>query len=218
MIVEGAAISVIVTGITGGLGGGATAAAAAARVRSQAPRFYALLVSLRAGVAATAARLERVRDELALVRARAEKFVRVPVRNEVGSMKTPGGWLGARRPGWLREHELPPGHTIERHVGKSTDELAQRLERSGRPRASSFVDQLSAEKSIDAILVRFADEIETWRRSGVSEKLTLRADLGETTGTIALRDGAIVESTAAKVVLIPTNRGAGWQVLTAYPD
>ncbi len=33
MIVEGAAISVIVTGITGGLGGGATAVAAAARVR-----------------------------------------------------------------------------------------------------------------------------------------------------------------------------------------
>ena len=51
MIVEGAAISVIVTGLTGGLGGGATAAAAAARVRSQAPRFYALLTALRAGVA-----------------------------------------------------------------------------------------------------------------------------------------------------------------------
>ena len=216
MIVEGAAVSVIVTGITGGLGGGATAAAAAARVRSHAPRFHALLVSLRAGVAATAARLERVRDELALVRARAEKFVRVPARNEVGAIN-PSAWMH-RSPGWLRSHEVPPGHTIERHVGKSTDELLQRLEKSGRPRASSFVDQPAAEKSIDAILVRFGDEIETWRRSGVPDKLTLRADLGETTGTIALRGGAIVESTAAKVVLIPTKRGAGWQVLTAYPD
>ena len=87
MIVEGAAISVIVTGITGGLGGSATAAAAVARVRSQAPRFYALLVSLRAGVAATAARLERVRDELAAVRSHVEKFVRVPARGELGAVQ-----------------------------------------------------------------------------------------------------------------------------------
>ena len=87
MIVEGAVISVIVTGLTGGVGGGATAVAAAARVRSHAPRFYALLVSLRAGVAVSAARLERVRDELAVVRSRVERFVRVPARTEVGAIQ-----------------------------------------------------------------------------------------------------------------------------------
>lgn len=131
MIVEGAAISVIVTGLTGGLGGAASVTAAAARVRSQAPRFYALLTTLRAGVATGAARLERVRDDLTVVRARAAKFMRVPARDEVGSMKHPASWLGPRRPGWLRDHEVPPGHTLDRHVGKSTDELLQRLERSG---------------------------------------------------------------------------------------
>lgn len=217
MIVEGAAISVIVTGITGGLGGGAAAVAAAARVRSQAPRFYALLVSLRAGVAATAARLERVRDELALVRARVERFVRVPARNEVGAIGRQGG-ARDRVPGWLGGHEVPPGHTIREHVGKSADELVTRLQRTGRERASSFVDQAAAEKSVDSILMRCHDQIEAWRQAGASGKLVLRRDLGEATGTIALRDGTMVEATAAKVVLIPTKNGAGWQVLTAYPD
>ncbi|MBL0749276.1 WXG100-like domain-containing protein [Nocardioides baculatus] len=96
MIVEGAAISVIVTGLTGGLGGAASVAAAAAKVRSHAPRFYALLTALRAGVAATAARLERVRTELNAVRGRVEKFVRVPARNEVGALGpgTRAGGLG----------------------------------------------------------------------------------------------------------------------------
>ena len=92
MLVEGAAISVIVTGITGGLGGGASVAAAAARVRSQAPRFYALITAFRSGVAVTAARLQRVRAELALVRSRVEKFVRVPARDEVGAV-TPSAWF-----------------------------------------------------------------------------------------------------------------------------
>lgn len=87
-----------------------------------------------------------------------------------------------------------------------------------RPRASSFVNQAAAEKTVDEVLIRYAEEIEAWRRVGGAEKLLLRADLGRPTGIIALRGGAIVESTAAKVVVIPTKRGAGWQVLTAYPD
>lgn len=100
MVVEGAAISVVVAGLSGGFGGGAAMAAAAARVRAQAPRFFALLTALRAGVASAAARMERVVDELATVRTRLEKFVRVPARDEVGSMKHPLGWGGrARTPG-----------------------------------------------------------------------------------------------------------------------
>ncbi|WP_299925952.1 hypothetical protein [uncultured Nocardioides sp.] len=98
MIVEGAAISVIITGLTGGLGGGAAAVAAAARVRSAAPRFYALLVSLRSVVATSATRLERARADLSDVRTNLEKFVRVQARDEAGTIKHPGGWV-PRRPG-----------------------------------------------------------------------------------------------------------------------
>lgn len=217
MIVEGAVISVIAAGLSGGLGGGAAAAAAAARVRSVAPRFYALLATLRAGVATAAARLERARDELSEVRARLEKLLRIQARDEAGTIRHPGGWL-PRRPGWLKDHEVPPGHTLDRHVGKSPAELLRRVETSGRRQASSFPDQAQAERFIDKVLTRYDDEIEAWHRAGGSDKLVLRGDLGELTGTVAYADGTMVETTAVKVVLIPKKNGAGWQLLTAYPD
>lgn len=94
MIVEGAAISVIVTGLTGGLGGSASAAAAAARIRTQAPRFSALLTTLRAGVAAVAARIDRIADQLTALRTRVAKFLRIPARDEVGAVNP--GALGRR--------------------------------------------------------------------------------------------------------------------------
>ncbi len=161
MIVEGAAISVIITGLTGGLGGGATATAAVARVRSQAPRFYALLMA-----SARWRRSHRWRDSSGSAKswpayaARVEKFLRIPARNEVGAM-TPAGW--ARLPGWLRKHEVPPGHTIDRHVDKTVEDLSQRLARHpGLKRASSFDDEKSAERLIARALERRTNEIETW--------------------------------------------------------
>ncbi len=93
MVVEGVALSAVVTGVTGGLGGGAAAAVALARVRAYAPRFHALLVALRAGTATATARLRTARDELVAVQTRAEKFLRVPARTERGEMRHPlAGW------------------------------------------------------------------------------------------------------------------------------
>lgn len=97
MVVEGAAISVIIGGLTGGLGGSASAAAAAARIRAQAPRFQALLVGLRASVAATGSRLRTAQDTLHGLRARLDRYVKVGVRDERGEIRHPGAW-GGRKP------------------------------------------------------------------------------------------------------------------------
>ncbi|MCF6376457.1 hypothetical protein L2K70_02470 [Nocardioides KLBMP 9356] len=218
MVVEGAAISVLVTGLTGGLGGAASVAAAAAKVRSHAPRFYALLTALRASAAASVSRLERVRDELAVVRSRVQRFVRAPVRNEVGAVK-PGAWLPPRKTGWLRDHEVPPGHTIELHVGKTSDELLQRFERWPRlKRSSTFADESEAEHLISRVIQRREDEIRQWlaRPSG---KLTLEEDLGIATGRSIGRDGTVHIPTGVRVVLISDARApTGWRILTAFPD
>ena len=127
MVVEGVALSVLLTGVTGGLGGGVAAGVAVARVRAYAPRFHALLVALRAGTATAAARLRTAREELVVVRTRAEKFLRVPARTERGEMRHPLRWVPDRKPGWLAAHEKPPGHTLGDHVGKSVEELMERL-------------------------------------------------------------------------------------------
>ena len=218
MIVEGAAISVIVTGLSGGLAGGVAGAAAAARVRSVAPRFYALLVALRAGVTTAAARLERAADELSAVRLRLEKFLRVPARGEAGTLKHPGGWL-PRRPGWLRDHEVPPGHTIREHVSRTERDLLDRLQHYPRlNRASTFDDEESAERIVAAVLRRRSAEIEEWAKDPRG-RLTLTEELGEQTGTSVTRDGVTHRPTGVRVVLYPDDRTRwGWRILTAFPD
>jgi hypothetical protein len=97
MVVEGAAISVIVGGLTGGLGASATGAAAAARIRAQAPRFHALLLGLRASIATSGTRLRRVEDSLRDIRTRLDRYAKAAVRDERGEMRLPGGRVGQRR-------------------------------------------------------------------------------------------------------------------------
>ncbi|GAB3038721.1 hypothetical protein GCM10011376_33980 [Nocardioides flavus (ex Wang et al. 2016)] len=97
MVVEEVAITAIVAGITGGLGGGVKAAAALARIRAQAPRFHALLTSLRAVVATGAARLRAAEDQLARAREGFDRFVQAPVRDERGEMVHPLGWRTNQR-------------------------------------------------------------------------------------------------------------------------
>ena len=139
MIVEGAAISVIVTGLTGGLGGAASVTAAAARVRSQAPRFYALLTALRTGVATSAARLERVRDDLALVRARAAKFMHVPARDEVGAINIGRG--GASAAGGRRVKPVSHDPKLQNYV----DQLFKGVDNPGRVGDGTTMDAIRHE-------------------------------------------------------------------------
>ena len=113
MVVEGAAISIVVGGLSGGLGGGATAAAAAARVSAQAPRFHALLAGFRATAAAGAGRLRTARESLRGLQARLDRYANVAVRGERGEMRLPGGWERPWSSGWLRAHEVPPGHALD---------------------------------------------------------------------------------------------------------
>lgn len=94
MVVEEVALTAIVAGITGGLGGGAKAAAALARIRAQVPRFHALLTALRAVVATAVSRLRTAEDQLVRAREGFGRFVRAPARDERGEMVNPLGWGG----------------------------------------------------------------------------------------------------------------------------
>lgn len=95
MIIEGAALSVLVAGFTGGLGGGAAATAAISRITARAPRFHAILTALRTVATTAATRARTARDDLRDVRTRAEKLARIGARDERGEMKNPLSWGGA---------------------------------------------------------------------------------------------------------------------------
>jgi len=219
MIVEGLVLSAAVGLITGGTASGAVASATVARVLETAPRFRALLITLGDAASVCALRLRTARKGATAVRGRLEKFLRLDLRNERGAVSLPGRWAGSRKPGWLRGHEVPPGHTIAEHVGKTADELLDRIVIEGRKRASSFDDAASAENLIDKALASKSDEIAKWLDSGSSQKLVIDMEMGTPTGTTVLADGSVVRPSAIRVVLIPKpGRDGGWQLLTAFPN
>lgn len=96
MAVEGVAISALVAALSGPLGGSLGMGALLARIRAVAPRFHALLSTLRVSVASTAARLRTGRATLADLRIRLERYARVGVRDERGAASV-GGWGRAAR-------------------------------------------------------------------------------------------------------------------------
>ena len=221
MVVEEVALTAIVAGITGGFGGGVKAAAALARIRAQAPRFHALLVSLRAVVASAGTRLRAAEDRLARAREGFDRFVGLPVRDERGEMVPPLGWGSSTledvfRRGWLRAHEVPPGHTLAQHVGKTVDEMHERIVSESKKRVSTFVDEASAERLIGEAITRKQPALRDWATSDSKDAFVIDIDLGEPTGSSLSHTGDLTTCTGIKAVLIPDG-GRGWQLLTAYP-
>lgn len=115
--------------------------------------------------------------------------------------------------------EAQGGHTLERHVGKSDAELAARLKAEPDiSAASSYFDRTTAERSVSAVLVKKAAEMEKWeRKTGSRANLALRLDLGETVGRSLKRGQSKAVDVDAVVVVLRWDDG-DWYVLTSYPE
>ena len=143
MVVEGMLISAAVGLITGGSASGVVASTTVARVLEQAPRFRALLIALRDAASVCASRLKAAQEGVVAVRARLEKFLRLDLRNERGSVSQPGRWASgaARRTPRVEDPKLKnyidnlfKGTTNPRRVGDGTTMDAIRAEvASGLP-------------------------------------------------------------------------------------
>jgi len=217
MIVEGLVLSAAVGLITGGTASGAVASATVARVLETAPRFRALLITLGDAASVCALRLKTAREGAVAVRARLEKFLRLDVRNERGSVSLPGFARSWER-GWLRGHEVPPGHTIAKHVDLTTEDLLERCRLQGLSKASTFHSEEMAEQLVARVLRANEQRIEAWLRRGDDSKLQIDMAIPQT-GTTVDRFGNVTESGGVRVVLIPNkSMDNGWQILTAFPN
>jgi hypothetical protein len=218
MIVEGIVLSAAVGLITGGAASGAVAGATLARIAAQAPRFHALLLTLRAGVSAVAGRVRAAQDGAVMVRARLEKFLKLDLRSERGAISVGrGGSATPRLPSRrinLRAHDSLGGHAFQRHVGKSDTYLWERIEEGAR-RASTFRTESEANEAVTQALRRNGASVQDWLDSG-RRQLVVREDLGRVTGLSADSKGTLDEVTGVRVVL--RRYEDDWRVHTAYPE
>lgn len=142
-----------------------------------------------------------------------------------------GAQVAATSPAWaqaqallydLGADERIGGHTLARHVGKSDDDLAERLRREPQiSAASTYADEDTARRSVGAALAQSRGRVQAWAsRSGFRPNLVLNYDSGGRPLGRALARGARVSAVATRalVVLRWDERRQRWFVLTSYPE
>jgi len=122
--------------------------------------------------------------------------------------------------GGLQAHENLGGHTIDRHVGKSDDELLARLAAEPSiPAASTFNTLAEANSATVEALRSSQKEICSWLSSSISSLTLTYAKEGGSVGRVMLR-GAMSSYPGSQVRLVlrsSTNSPIGFYVLTSFP-
>jgi hypothetical protein len=123
----------------------------------------------------------------------------------------PGGGLAA--------HEgVEGGHTLDRHVGRSVEDLRRRLEREDKREVSTFADEASANRFVAQALYARRADVARWLASNPSGNAPFPYRLGVPAGDV-LRRGArdVVPGRSVQVVLAPSRRfPEGFRIVTAY--
>jgi hypothetical protein len=122
---------------------------------------------------------------------------------------------------WLQTQEKLGGHTIERHVGKTDQELVIRLNNEIRIRASSsYFDLKIANNQIQTALTNNRQMVNEWAKNaatGQSKVVDYHANIN--VGRVAIRPASLTNihnSSRLRIVLRATAEGNCY-LLTSYP-
>ena len=118
----------------------------------------------------------------------------------------------------LDADEARGGHTLARHVGKSDEELRDRLRREPDiSAASSYTDQDAAERTVGMALRNERAKVAAWEKASSHPNLVLRVTMPTVIGR-SVRQGSSVARDVKSAVVVLRWVGPGWYVLTSYPE
>jgi hypothetical protein len=122
----------------------------------------------------------------------------------------------------LQRDEKRGGHTLARHVGKSDQELRDRLRREPRiSAASTYSDLGTAERVVARALDRERARVDKWlgrRGSRPNLALDYRGDQREPIGRSLTRRSSRPVACSDAVVVLRWDGRRGFFVLTSYPE
>ncbi|WP_242110026.1 RNase A-like domain-containing protein [Luteimonas aquatica] len=121
--------------------------------------------------------------------------------------------------GGLEAHEQAGSHLIERHVGKSEQDLVERLQRENISASSSFRDLPSAEHFIAATIAENQGKIDAWVDGKGGNRLVLDGHFDASTGISVKRgESEATDVYSVKLVLERSDKlGIGYRIVTGYP-
>jgi len=121
----------------------------------------------------------------------------------------------------LSQDEAAGGHTLRKHVGRSDDELRERLRHERNiSAASTWNDRGSAESAVGAAIAQQSGKITRWleRDSHPNLVLDYDGDSAHPFGRTLRRGGDQVEPCAHAVIVLKWDGSNTYHVLTAYPE
>ena len=127
----------------------------------------------------------------------------------------------ASSPGYdLGRDEQRGGHTLARHVGRSDDELRERLERERNiSAASTWPDRATAEAVVGEALAAERRRIDSWMQRGYPRaNLALHYNAGHAIGRSLRRGDSQTEQCSSAVIVLRADGPASFYVLTTYPE
>jgi hypothetical protein len=121
--------------------------------------------------------------------------------------------------GGLEAHEQAGAHLIDRHVGKSEQQLLDRLRSENISASSSFRDLPSAEHFIAATIAENQAKIDAWVDGKGGNRLVLDGRFDAVTGiSVARGDTQASDVHSVKLVLERSDKlGIGYRIVTGYP-
>jgi hypothetical protein len=120
----------------------------------------------------------------------------------------------------LSRDEERGGHTLKKHLGRSDEELRERLRRERNiSAASTWTDRDTAETTVAEALAVQRDRIENWMNRGYPRaNLAMHYSAGRVIGRCLRRGEQQAVNCTNAVIVLRANRPASFYVLTTYPE
>jgi hypothetical protein len=121
----------------------------------------------------------------------------------------------------LSQDEAAGGHTLRKHVGRTDDELHERLNHERNiSAASTWNDRASAEAAVGAAIAEQNSKISRWLTRDRHPNLVLDydGDPAHPFGRTLRRSADTVETCAHAVIVLKWSPPESYYVLTAYPE
>jgi len=122
----------------------------------------------------------------------------------------------------LSQDEAAGGHTLRKHVGRSDEELRQRLHQERNiAAASTWSDRATAERAVGTAIEQNREKIERWlNRQGGHPNLVVDydGDPSHPIGRTLRRDADQTEPCSQATVVLRWTGPNDYYVLTSYPE
>jgi hypothetical protein len=120
----------------------------------------------------------------------------------------------------LSQDEAAGGHILRKHVGRTDDELLERLNRERNiSGASTYTDRTTAERTVGAAIAQSQDRINRWvSRSGGHPNLVLDYDSDQPVGRTINRGDTQSHPCSHALIVLKYKPPSGYYVLTSYPE